>query len=246
LSKKDFSNPNQIAVRFCKKICQQIMTVNFESLQELLQSEDFGDRLRALTEGRSLDVAERFELVCMAASDPKARIRYDATSQMASVGKHDLQRALDILCDRLLHDPEADVRAAAADSIGALKLIEAFDLLVEVYRSTNEWLLQFSIIAALGELGDRRGFEILAEALNHETELVRLAAIGALGDLSDPRGLELILPLVNNPDWEIRFRLVRALHQIGGAEAHTALTQLSLDPVDRVAEIAKTLLAEQG
>jgi HEAT repeat protein len=222
------------------------MTANFKSLQALLQSEDLGDRLRALNEGRSLEIAERFELVCMATNDAKARIRYDATSQLASVGKHDLQEALALLCDRLLHDSEADVRAAAADSIGALKLTEAFDLLVEVYRSTNEWLLQFSIIAALGELGDRRGFEILAEALNHETELVRVAAIGALGDLGDPRGLELILPLVNNPDWEIRYRLVRSLDQIGGAEAHAALIQLSQDAVDRVAETAKILLAEHG
>ncbi|WP_019501972.1 HEAT repeat domain-containing protein [Pseudanabaena sp. PCC 6802] len=222
------------------------MTVNFESLQELLQSEDFGDRLRALNEGRGLDLAERFELVCMAVSDPKARIRYDATSQLASVGKHDPSAAFALLSDRLLHDSETDVRAAAADSIGALKLTEAFDLLVEVYRSTNEWLLQFSIIVALGELGDRRGFEILAEALNHETELVKIAALGALGDLGDPRGLGLILPLVNNPDWEIRYRLAQALHQIGGPEARAALIQLSHDPVDRVAETARTLLAEAG
>lgn len=222
------------------------MTANFNSLQQLLKSEDLGDRLRALNEGRSLDLAERFELVCAATSDPKARIRYDATSQLASVGKQDLPRTLALLSDRLLHDPETDVKAAAADSIAALKLTESFDLLVEVYRSTNEWLLQFSIIAALGELGDRRGFEILAEALDHDTELVKVAAIGALGDLGDPRGLELILPLVDNPDWEIRYRLVRALHQIGGAEAHAALIQLSHDGVERVAETAKTLLAEPG
>jgi HEAT repeat protein len=222
------------------------MTTNFKSLQEQLRSEDLGDRLRALNEGRKLDLDERFELVCMATNDTKARIRYDATSQLASVGTCDLQAALDILCDRLLNDSESDVRAAAADSIGALKLTEAFDLLVEVYSSTNEWLLQFSIIAALGELGDRRGFEILAEALNHETELVRVAAIGALGDLGDTRGLELMLPLVNHPDWEIRYRLAGALHQIGGAEAHVALTKLSQDAVDRVAETAQILLAEHS
>ena len=140
----------------------------------------------------------------------------------------------------------ADVRAAAADSIGALKLTEAFEILIETYHTTGDWLLQFSIIAALGELGDRRGFEILAQSLQHNNDLVKIAAIGALGDLGDPRGLELILPLVNNPDWEIRYRLTQALHQIGGVEAEAALTQLSQDPVAQVAETAKTLLASHG
>jgi HEAT repeat protein len=219
------------------------MTVNLESLQQQLQSEDLGDRMRALSEGRNLDLAERFELVCTAAVDCKARIRYDATSQLASVGAHDLPKALAVLSDRLLHDSEVDVRAAAADSIGALKLTQAFDLLVDVYRSTNDWLLQFSIIAALGELGDRRGFELLTEALNHHTELVKVAAIGALGDLGDPRCLELLLPLVSDPDWEVRYRLVLALARIGGAEARAALMQLSQDAVAQVAETATDLLA---
>jgi HEAT repeat protein len=220
------------------------MTVDLESLQQQLQSEDIGDRMRALTEGRKLDLADRFQLVCNAASDSNTRIRYDAVSQIASVGMHDLPMSLAVLSDRLLHDPEMDVRAAAADSIGALKLTEAFELLVETYHTTGDWLLQFSIIAALGELGDRRGFELLAQSLQHSSnDLVKIAAIGALGDLGDPRGLDLILPLVNNPDWEVRYRLTQALYQIGGVEAEAALIQLSQDAVDQVAETAKTLLA---
>jgi HEAT repeat protein len=221
------------------------MTVNLESLKQLLQSEDIGDRMKALTEGRKLDLADRFQLVCHASGDANARIRYDAVSQIASVGTQDLPSSLEVLSDRLLHDPEMDVRAAAADSIGALKLTEAFEILVETYHTTGDWLLQFSIIAALGELGDRRGFELLAQSLQHNNDLVKIAAIGALGDLGDPRGLELILPLVNNPDWEVRYRLTQALHQIGGIEAEAALTQLSQDAVGQVAETAKTLLASK-
>lgn len=222
------------------------MTVDLESLQQQLNSEDIGDRMRALTEGRKLDLAERFQLVCTAASDSNTRIRYDATSQIASVGMQDLPKSLAILSDRLLHDPEMDVRAAAADSIGALKLTDAFEMLIETYHTTGDWLLQFSIIAALGELGDRRGFEILAQSLQHSNDLVKIASIGALGDLGDSRGLELILPLVDNPDWEIRYRLTQALHQIGGIEAEAALTKLSQDAVSQVAETAKTLLASKA
>lgn len=221
------------------------MTVNLESLQQKLQSEDIGERMKALTEGRKLDIADRFQLVSNAAGDTNPRIRYDAVSQIATVGMQDLPRSLEVLSDRLLHDPEMDVRAAAADSIGALKLTEAFEMLVEVYHTTGDWLLQFSIVAALGELGDRRGFEILAQSLQHSNDLVKIAAIGALGDLGDQRGLELILPLVNNPDWEVRYRLTQALHQIGGDGAEAALIQLSQDATAQVAETAKTLLASK-
>ncbi len=46
-----------------------------------------------------------------------------------------------------------DVQAAAADSIAALKLTEAFEDLQQLYHTTSEWLVKLSIIAALGEMG---------------------------------------------------------------------------------------------
>jgi len=52
------------------------------------------------------------------------------------------------------------VKAAAADAIGGLKLTAAYDDLVAVYQQSCDWLIQFSIVAALGELGEPRGFEL--------------------------------------------------------------------------------------
>lgn len=218
------------------------MSTTLESLRQRLQSDDFGARLHVLNESRSLEIAERFELLSIATADRNTRVRYDAVSQLASVGQHDLDRSLQILRDRLINDPESDVRAAAADSIGALKLTAAFEDLQTAYEQTDEWLMQFSIIAALGELGDRRGFELLTKALNNSNDLVRIAAVGALGELGDPRTLELILPLVDDPDWQLRHRVAQALAGLGGTLAEAALAKLCQDPTEIVAEVARSLL----
>jgi HEAT repeat protein len=219
------------------------METNIDSLRASLNSQELGERMRALTESRKLEIADRFELVNIASSDRNARIRYDAVSQMATVGTHDLAASLVVLRDRLLHDPEIDVKAAAADSIGALKLTAAFDDLQNAYQGTNDWMMQFSIIAALGELGDVRAFELLVDVLtNNSNDLIQIAAIGALGELGDPRGLDLLLPLVDNPDWQVRHRVAQALSNIGTVEAIAVLQKLVTDPAEQVAGIAKLLL----
>ncbi len=217
---------------------------DIDQLRAMMQSEEYGERMRALTQSRELTLAGRFEFASMAAADSNARIRYDAVSQLSSVGNHNLELSLEILREHLLNDPEMDVKAAAADAIGALKLTTAFADLASVYKNTNDWMMQFSIIAALGELGDVRGFELLADALaNNSNDLVKIAAIGALGELGDVRGLELLLPLVDNSDWQIRHRLAQALANIGTEPALIALRKLTDDAAPQVAEIAKTLLS---
>ncbi len=219
------------------------MSTTLADLRQKLHADEHGERIRALSESRSLNMAERFELVCLAVNDAHSRVRYDAISQLATVGNQDLEQSLAILINSLNNDPEIDVRAAAADSIGALKLISAFDALQVAYQSSNDWIMQLSIVAALGELGDPKGFDFLVDVLaNNSNEIVKIAAIGSLGELGDPRAVDLLLPLVTNPDWQIRHRIAQALAYFDRAEAKNALVQLSQDSVAQVAEIAKTLL----
>jgi HEAT repeat protein len=149
----------------------------FNSLKEQLAADDMGVRMKALHASRSLSLPERFALVVIAAADPYARIRYDAVSQIGTVGTVDLAKSLEILSDRLNTDNEIDVRAAAAASLGSLQLTQSFGLLKTAYESTNDWMFQFSIVAAIGELGDPQGFDFLAKALQSPNELVKIAAI---------------------------------------------------------------------
>lgn len=214
-----------------------------ESVGALLQSEDYGDRLRAMNQLRDLDPAIAFELVQTAARDGNTRVRYAAISQIATLGQDDPNRVAALLRTILKTDPEPDVQAAAADTIGALRLTEAYEDLEALYHRTPEWLVQFSIVAALGELGDPRAFDLLQTALAADNELISTAAIGALGELQDDRALPLLLGYTDSADWQVRHRLVHALSHFSQPEARAALQGLAQDASPIVAEAAVHHLA---
>jgi HEAT repeat protein len=218
------------------------MTITPESIQELLNSENFGERIRGLNQLRQLEPEIALEMLLPMVKDNNTRVRYAAVSQLDTIGTSDLTASLEILRDRLFNDPEPDVQAAAADAIGGLKLTEAFEDLATIYHQTQEWLIQFSIIAALGELGDPRGFDLLDAALKSDNNLLQTAAIGSLGELGDTRAIPLLIPFAKNEDWQIRYRLVQALGRLGGEEAKTTIRQLADDSVEQVAQEAKNNL----
>lgn len=221
------------------------MSITPESVKQLLSSEDLGDRLRAVNQIRQLEPAVGFELIQSAIKDSNTRVRYSAISQIDTLGGQDLDLSLKILRDRLLNDPEPDVQAAAADCLGALKLGVAFDDLQNLYETTNEWIVKFSIIAALGEMGEPRAFELLKEALSSDNELVQTAAISSLGDLGDTQAVPLLTPYVTHPDWQLRYRLVQALSRLGTTDAKFALETLANDQVEAVATEAKKALGNK-
>lgn len=216
------------------------MSITPESVQQLLSSEDLGDRLRGVNQLRQLEPKTAFELIQPAVIDHDTRVRYAAVSQLSSLGEQDRARSLELLRECLLKDPEADVKAAAADAIGALRLREVFDELQQVYHNTSEWLIKLSIVAALGELGEPRGFELLEDALKEDNDLIRTMAIGAMGELGDRRAIPLLLPFASNPDWQIRHQVAQALVHLGATqEAQATLEQLAGDDVEPVAQAAR-------
>jgi HEAT repeat protein len=206
-----------------------------ESIPVLINSENKGDRIKALNLVRELEPVIAFGYIKQLVTDNNTRVRYAAVSQLATLGSEDLAESLIILRDRLVNDPEPDVQAAAADAIGALKLTDAFDDLQNLYETTPEWLVQFSIVAALGELGDARGLQLLQTALKNETVLVQTAAIGAIGELGDANGVESLIPFVTDPDWQIRYQLARSLRNLGGDLASQNLAILATDEIEQVA-----------
>lgn len=217
------------------------MSITPESVGVLLESSDFGDRLRAVNHIRQLAPAIGFELIQVAIQDTNPRVRYAAVSQLATLGQQDLPHVTTLLRDRL-HDDDPDVQAAAADSAGALKLTEVFDELQQLYHTTPEWLVKFSIVATLGELGDERAFALLEEALQSDNELMQTAAIGSLGELGDDRAIQLLVPFATNPDWQIRYRVVQALAHLKGTIAHSTLETLAQDHTEQVAQEARNVL----
>ncbi|MEM9772574.1 MAG: HEAT repeat domain-containing protein [Cyanobacteria bacterium P01_D01_bin.73] len=211
-----------------------------EELRQRLETGELGDRLVAVNEVRDLPPEEGFELLQVAIADDNARVRYSAVSQFDTVGASDLGKTEELLRDCLLNDAEMDVKAAAADCLGALQITDAFEDLIKTYEGTSEWLLKLSIVAALGVLGDRRCFETLEKAMESETELERLAAISAMGDLGDDRAIAVLLPLVTDEDWQVRYRLAQALKPFAANdEVKAAIATLAEDPVEQVSAEAK-------
>lgn len=218
------------------------MSLTPEFVRNRLSSEDFGERLSALNQLRQLEPAIAFEIIQPAIADQSVRVRYAAVSQMSTLGHCNLAVALEILRRCLLEDPEPDIQAAAADALGALQLTDAYEDLQRLYHQTPEWLVKFSIIAALGELGDPRSFDLLETALKDDNELIQTAAIGSLGELGDRRAVSLLLPYVANPDWQIRHRVTQALSHFDSPEVRAALETLSKDEMELIAQEAKTYL----
>lgn len=218
------------------------MSITPESVENLLNSADFGDRIRGLNQLRQLEPKIAFDMVQSLITDNNTRVRYAAVSQLDTLGIVDKETSLKILRDRLFNDPEPDVQAAAADAIGGLKLVEAYEDLANVYHDSSEWLVQFSIIAALGELGEPRGFNLLEEALHSDNNLLQTAAIGSMGELGDHRAVPLLKAFADHEDWQIRYRLVQALGRLGGEEGKAVITKLVNDESEQVAQEAKNNL----
>lgn len=217
------------------------MAVSADTIKTSLNSNNLGDRLRAVNQIRELEPHIGLELIQIAIGDSSARVRYAAVSQMDTLGKQDLPLSLTILRG-LLEDPEADVQAAAADCLGALKLHDAFEDLQKLYQETSEWLVQFSIIATLGELGDIRAFELLTQALTSDNGLIQTAAISSFGELGDTKAVPLLIPYCTNPDWQVRYRVVQALTRLGNDEAKSILSTLVNDEVEAISNEAKKAL----
>ena len=222
------------------------MTSTPESVQQDLNSADFGDRLRGVNALRGLDPAVAFEMILPILTDPHVRVRYAAISQMDTLGHVNKEKSLEILRDRLNHDPEIDNQAAAADAMGALQLTEGFEDLKQAYEGTNDWMLKMSIVAGLGALGDDRGLELLIDATTSTEPLVQMAGISALGDLGNPDAIPVLLPFVSHEDWQTRQRLVQALSQFSTPETQKALETLAQDPMEPVSNFAKSCLEAMG
>lgn len=216
--------------------------MSLEQLQSLLESENFGDRIKGINLLRNIDPSVAFHSITPLCTDSNTRVRYAAISQLSTLGKQDKQKALSIL-SQALKDSEPDVQAAAADSLGALKLTEALNDLRSLYQETPEWLVKMSVIACLGEMGDTSAFDLLQSALTSENSLVAVSAIGALGELHDERAIPLLLPYAENDDWQVRHRVAQALGNFGTQPTvSSVLEKLAKDDSEIVAETARRSL----
>ncbi|MEO0854006.1 MAG: HEAT repeat domain-containing protein [Cyanobacteria bacterium J06648_11] len=221
------------------------MAANAEAIATRLKSEDLGDRLQAVNQVRALDAETALVLLSTAAQDDSARVRYAAISQIGTLSLNEPSEVLPLLRQALFSDPEVDVRAAAAAALGDLQQPEALPDLLQAYeREKGEWLIAFSVVAAMGQLGDARAYDTIVSALQGDEPLVQTVAAAALGDLGDPRAVEVLVPLIESEDWQLRYRTALSLSRLGGDVARSALETLANDEIEQVAEQSRAALAQ--
>jgi HEAT repeat protein len=135
-----------------------------------------------------------------------------------------------------------DVKAAAADVVGALQLTDAYELIESLYYQSPEWVIKLSVVAALGVMGDPRGFEVLKDAIASDNSLIQTSAISAMGELGNQEAIPILIPFATDEDWQIRLRVAQALGNLGGSEVQETLEQLASDTMELVAQQAQYFL----
>lgn len=201
-----------------------IMSESDGSIEGLLGSQSSLERIRGVNRideyGTFSDQVE--QLAHMSCEDGDNQVRYSAISRLASVKRDSLspdQVTLILDCVRrvLTTDREVTCQAGAADVITALKLSEAFDDLINRYKTSTDWVLKFTILAGLGEMGDERSFDFLKEVIDNDGDgetLLLTAAIGSLGELGDKRGLPIVEKYLEHEDLPLRERAKIAVDRL--------------------------------
>ncbi len=112
-----------------------------------------------------------------------------------------------------LRDRNANVRAAAAKSLGELGYKEAVPELVNALND-EEWVC-FSILEALGELGAGEAVEQIALLLSHPSEAIRFAAIETLGKLGCGSATGVLRAYLPKSSGDEKNAIIKSLIQIG-------------------------------
>eukprot|EP00188_Purpureofilum_apyrenoidigerum_P002999 Plantae.Rhodophyta-Purpureofilum_apyrenoidigerum.ctg30456.p1 GENE.Plantae.Rhodophyta-Purpureofilum_apyrenoidigerum.ctg30456~~Plantae.Rhodophyta-Purpureofilum_apyrenoidigerum.ctg30456.p1 ORF type:complete len:225 (+),score=47.60 Plantae.Rhodophyta-Purpureofilum_apyrenoidigerum.ctg30456:63-737(+) len=192
------------------------MATNKDDVMSLVMSGDNFNRLKGVNMARDLEPMDCLETLSLTSKDPDLNVRYATVSQLAEAGKADPTKALDLLRDLIAHEKDSSVRAAVADAFCAIGIPEAYDDVESIFRDSDEVMVQFSILAGLGELGNPKAFGLLKEVLEDDSteELLKVAAIGALGELGDKRAEDIIRPFTQVEDATIKTRAEQALQAL--------------------------------
>ncbi len=112
-----------------------------------------------------------------------------------------------------LKDPNANVRATAAKSLGLLGYREAIPELIKALKD-EEWVC-FSALDALGELKAEEAVSDIASLLSNSSEAVRFAAIETLGKLGSEKAVDALLSYLPKASEDEGNAAIKSLIQIG-------------------------------
>jgi HEAT repeat protein/beta-lactamase regulating signal transducer with metallopeptidase domain len=140
-------------------------------------------------------------------------------------------------------DEDADVRAAAAQSLGKLEDPRAVPALIGAL-SDGEAKVRAAAAEALGKFADPRAVKGLTRLLGDSEVDVRKAALDALTEYESGVPASAITPLLADPDADLRHSAAHALGQLHDPTVGAALAPLVRDPSPDVRQAAIASIAD--
>ncbi len=149
-------------------------------------------------------------------------------------------KAVSILCEALLKDPEVNVRYQAAMSLGILGYAEALDSLQKAMHD-EEWV-QFAVVEALVKIRAEESAGMLVKHLDQCSDLVASVIIEALGELRNIKSVPLLLRYLEKANAVLCHKAVKAIVQILG---EGSLSLLSAKDQERFRKFLGTALGDE-
>ena len=126
---------------------------------------------------------------------------------------------------RVLSDPDADVRAAAAEALGVSGTQAAvMPLLGHLDDSVPN--VRAAVVKALARLGDRRAVVPLIGKVQDTRPSVRQAVAEALGELGDDRASSALVLALRDVSEDVRIAALLALGKLGSDQSVLAITSM--------------------
>lgn len=144
-----------------------------------------------------------------------------------------------------LEDENADVRRAAAHSLGQLKDPRAIPGLIGALKD-SEPKVRATAAEALAEFEDPRAIPPLTALLNDPSTDVKQSALDALSQFESNLPAAAIIRLLGDPDAEVRHKAAHLAGQAHDRSATGALAKLVGDPSSDVRQAAIEAIGELG
>lgn len=188
----------------------------------------------------------------------------DEDPQVRAAGIEGLWETEDVLLVKpligfLRSDPDARVRAAAADALGRFMLLAEYGRLSETHTTLiGEALLATSqsahadlvvrcrAVEALAYWSNDRVREIIQAAYEDAAPAMRASALAAMGRTADEYWRAITLDELKSPDARMRFQAARASGELENRQATARLIALLDDPDRKVQGAAIAALGQIG
>ncbi len=180
-------------------------------------------------------------------NDPSALVRVSAIEGLWEDQDPALVKAF-VGC--LRSDPDARVRATAADALGRFLLLAEYGRLSETYGDLaydallatvqsrlEESHVLYRSVEALGFSSRPLVRQVIQAAYDDEDSQMRASALLAMGHSADTRWRKIVEDELESPDPRIRFNATRAAGELEDRQAVTRLIELLDDP-DREVQAA--------